>query len=82
MSLETIEVECYSGGRAGERPRSVTIGGKSYRVARLLGESIEERIESKSRIHRYSLLTDDGVVLEVSRDDDVWHLTGTSLLRG
>lgn len=75
MTLEAIEVECYSGGRADERPRKVTIGGKTYRVARLLGESVEESIESKGWIHRYRLLTDDGVVLEVARDDAGWRLT-------
>lgn len=79
MTLETIEVESYAGGRADERPRSLKIRGRTYRVARLLGESVEEALESKGRIHRYKVLTDDGVVLEIARDDTGWHLTRFSL---
>lgn len=76
MTPEAIEVECYAGGRADERPRSVNVRGKTYRIARLLSESVEEAIESRGRIHRYRLLTNEGIVFEVVRDDDGWHLIG------
>ena len=70
MKSERVEVECYSGGRADERPRSVMIGGSRHTVARLLSESIEESAEKRDRTHRYRILTDDGLVVELVRTAD------------
>jgi hypothetical protein len=70
MKSEPVEVECYCGGRADERPRSMIIGGRRHAVARLLSESIEESVEKRDRIHRYSILTDDGLVVELVRTAD------------
>lgn len=73
MTSEPIEVQCYSGSRRDERPRSVTIGGRKYLVARLLSESIEEPeagIGRRERTYRYRVLTEDGLVLELFRTDD------------
>lgn len=77
--MEAIEVECYAGGRADERPRSLRLRGETHRVARLLSESVEEAVGSKERIHRYRLLSEAGIVFEVVRDNDGWRLAGTSL---
>ena len=74
MKREPIEVECYSGGRHDERPRILKLRGKTHRVSRLLGESVEENAESRSRIHRYRVMTSDGLILEITRDDQGWHL--------
>jgi len=76
MKSEAVEVECYSGGRADERPRSVIIGGSRHAVARLLSESIEESAEKRDRTHRYRILTDDGLVVELVRTaDHRWFLS-------
>jgi len=73
MTSEQIEVESYSGSRADERPRSLVIGGRRHIVARLLSESIEEPskvTKERERRHRYHVLTEDGLVLELIRNDD------------
>ena len=76
MTSEQIEVESYSGSRADERPRSVIIGGRSHAVARLLSESIEESADKRARTHRYRILTDDGLVVELVRTaDHRWFLS-------
>ena len=73
--MERIEVECYAGGRADERPRRVIIGGREHRVARLLSASIEESAGSRDRLHRFRVLTEDGKVLVLLRDEDgEWYL--------
>ena len=70
MKSEAVEVECYCGGRADERPRSVIIGGRRHAVARLLSESIEESADKRDRTHRYRILTDDGLMVELVRTAD------------
>ena len=78
MSIKTepVEVGCYSGGRADERPRSVIRRGRRHLVARLLSESIEESVDKRDRSHRYRILTDDGLVLElVHLADGRWLLS-------
>ena len=42
MQRLSVQVECYAGSRADERPRRVRIEGRQYRVARLLSSSIEQ----------------------------------------
>jgi hypothetical protein len=75
MTLRTVRVECYAGGRADETPRRISFGGREYVVARLLAESIEESLASNQQTHRYKVLTDEGLVLEVVRSSDgAWHL--------
>jgi hypothetical protein len=68
MMRHPIRVECYAGSRADESPRSVTIDGRKHLVARLLGESVEESVVTKTRTHRYRVLTSDGMLLEILRD--------------
>jgi len=73
MTSEPVEVVSYSGGRVDERPRSVTIGVRKHTVARLLSESIEESegIDgSRERRHRYRVLTEDGLTLDLIRSGD------------
>ena len=75
MSFEPIEVECYSGARADERPRRLNIRGRLMVVARVLSESIEEDAESKQRGRRYRVITTEGHTLDLLRDhDDRWYL--------
>jgi hypothetical protein len=72
--MKSIEVECYSGGLADERPRRVVIDGREHFIIRLLNSSIEESIASKEQVHRFTVLTDEGVVIELIRAGDEWHL--------
>ena len=70
-----ILVECYSGGRADERPRRVFIDGRAHTVARLLGAATEESFDTGERAYRYSVLTEQGSILEIKRTaDGDWHL--------
>ena len=69
VTLKLIEVECYAGSRADQTPRRVHIEGRSHMIRRLLGESIEESLDKRTRAHRYRLLTDEGLVLEIIRAD-------------
>ena len=73
--MERITVECYAGHRADESPRRVTIDKREHQVARLLDESVEESAVTRERMHRYRILTVEGLVLEVLRGaDDLWYL--------
>jgi hypothetical protein len=75
MTLRPIRVECYAGGRADETPRRIIIDGREHVVTRLLAESIEQPLGSNQQSRRYSVLTDEGLVLEVVRSTDgAWRL--------
>lgn len=75
MTPVPIRVECYAGGRADERPRRILIGGRQHVVARLLCESVKESLVEKERTHRYVILTNEGLVLEILRNSDgAWYL--------
>src|SRR5262245_26929494 len=75
MKLHSIQVECYAGARADERPRRAIIGGREHNVARLLNESVEESLAKKGRTRRYRVLTDEGLILNILRaDDGTWYL--------
>jgi hypothetical protein len=75
MKRRRVQVECYAGGRADERPRRVREGDREHVVARLLGSSVEESSPSRARIHRYRVLTDEGLELGLIREKDGdWYL--------
>lgn len=75
MTLHEIQVECYAGSQAEEKPRRVTIDGHAHIVARLLGESLEEMWTSRNQKRRFRILTSDALVLEVLRTSDgSWYL--------
>ena len=65
MELAPIQVECYAGGRADERPRRIVIDGSEFIVTRLIAESNEEAIESKKRIKRFTVLTERGQTIDL-----------------
>jgi hypothetical protein len=69
MGLTRIKVECYAGGRADERPRRVILGDRVHTIARLIESSIEESARSRDRIHRFRVMTEDGIVLDILRDE-------------
>ena len=70
MTLRPVTVECYSGSRADERPRKIRTGGREYVVLKLLAESVEESFVTKARNQRYKVLTDEGLILELVRDEN------------
>ena len=75
MTLRTVRVECYAGGRADETPRRISFDGREHVVARLLAESFEESLAPNHQTHRYKVLTEEGLVLEVLRSSDgAWRL--------
>ena len=82
MKLRRVQVHCYAGGRADEYPRRVVVDGLEYTVARLLCSSIEEDPKSKERRHRFTVRTEEGIVLEVVKaSDDHWYLDQVPVLR-
>lgn len=70
MTLRPIRVECYAGTRADETPRRISVDGREHVVARLLAESVEQALGSNQQYHRYRILTNEGLVLEVVRSTD------------
>jgi hypothetical protein len=65
--LIPVEVECYAGNRADERPRRVRLEGREHRIDKLLASSIEEAVTRSERSYRYTVLTEDGTRLELLR---------------
>src|SRR5262249_37643655 len=80
MTNRRVQVECYAGRRADDRPSKVILNGREHLVARLLSEGIEEAAATRKRVRRFKVLTDCGLELELLRHDGAWFLA--SKLRG
>jgi len=65
MQRVAIQVECYAGSRADERPRRVLIEGRPHRVARLLSSSIEQSLADTAPTRRFRVITEDGWQLDL-----------------
>jgi len=65
-----INVECYSGGRADETPRRIIVGDQIHVITRLIEEWLDETSATKEQTHRYRVLTEAGVTLEITRSSD------------
>jgi hypothetical protein len=77
MKRHQVQVDCYAGSRADERPRRVRESNREHIVARLLGSSVEESLASKEQVRRYRVLTDEGLTLDLARaSDGKWYLEG------
>ena len=75
MKFHPIQVESYSGSRADERPHRISVNGCEYLVTRLLAESVEEDRESKERVKRFKVLTEQGLAIElIRRQGGDWYL--------
>lgn len=73
--LIPVEVECYAGNRADERPRRVLIEGREHRVDKLIASSIEESVTRSGQSYRYTVLTEGGTRLELLRTSEgAWFL--------
>lgn len=68
--MNTVQVECYSGYRADERPRNFTLGNRVYSV-----ECVEDRWYSPGATY-FGVRADDGnlYVLKHDEESDVWSL--------
>jgi hypothetical protein len=75
MKRLPIQVECYAGSRADERPRRVCIEGRCYIVARLLSSSIEQSLAATAPSRRFRVVTEDGWQLDLRcTADGEWFL--------
>jgi hypothetical protein len=75
MKLRRVQVECYAGGRADERPRRVREDDREHVIASLLSSSVEESFRFRARSYRYSVLTEEGLVLVLIRESNGdWYL--------
>jgi hypothetical protein len=72
--MKQIQVECYAGGRADERPRRVVIDGRDQFIAKVLKSSVEESVASKERIRRFTVLTEEGIRLKIFQAAGEWYL--------
>ncbi len=68
--MAQIQVECYSGHRADQRPTKFTLGGKWFGV-----ERIDDQWYSPSAIY-FRVRADDGNIYVLRHDEfrDVWTL--------
>lgn len=67
MNLQRVEVQCYSGSSADERPRLVIVDGRKHSVLRLLSQSTEQTVESKDWTTRFTVLTEESLIIELIR---------------
>jgi hypothetical protein len=75
MKRLPVQVECYAGSRADERPRHVHIEGRQYTVTRLLSSSIEQALAATAPSRRFRVVTEDGWQLDlVCTADGDWFL--------
>jgi archaeosine-15-forming tRNA-guanine transglycosylase len=82
MKRLPVQVECYAGSRADERPRRVHIEGRQYTVARLLSSSIEQALTATARVRRFRVVTEEGWQLALVRTaDGDWFLEGKIKMR-
>ncbi len=67
---KTIQVECYSGSRYGERPLSFNFDDQRYLV-----KTVEKSWRTPSALH-FRVLTEDDESFELAYDEtaDQWHI--------
>ena len=79
MNLQQVEVECYSGSRADEQPRRVTIDGIRHSVMRVLSQSTEQAVESRDLTSRYTVMTEEFLIIElIHTSGDMWYVVSMS----
>lgn len=70
MKRRAIDVSCYSGARADEAPRRVIVDGREHRVGQIIASSVEESPDTRERSHRFRIITDEGLVLDIRRNHE------------
>ncbi len=77
MRRLTVQVECYAGSRAEERPRRVRVEGRQHTIARLLSSSVEQSLATSALLHRFRVVTEEGLQLDLIRTSDGdWFIEG------
>lgn len=72
-----IQVVCYAGGLADERPEAIVVDGERHGVAGVVARWIEEGPERGTGCLRcFSVLLSDGFAVSIYRDDalGMWFL--------
>lgn len=70
--MKTVEVECYAGYRADERPVRLKLGGQTLEI-----EEVEDRWYSPGETYfRVRVVGGDRYVLRHIEAQDVWSLEG------
>lgn len=77
MIDQTIQVECYSGFKASERPVSFTLEGKRYKISEIIDRWYEGGLSSgRPVINYFKVKTPDGKIflLACQAELDSWSL--------
>lgn len=71
-----IDVDCYSGYRANERPLKFIYHNYEFQIKKILRRSIEEALTDRDTIYRFQVLCTDNkkYSLLYNYDFDEWYL--------
>jgi hypothetical protein len=74
-----IDVVCYSGYRANERPLKFTYQNNEFKIKKILDRSMDETLSDGERVYRFKVLCTDNKTYSLiyNCDMDLWFL-GTS----
>jgi hypothetical protein len=74
--LEPIEVVCYAGYRAGERPLRFTCKDREFHIKKILDRSLEESFADRDTVYRFRVLCAGGEMFSLLFDarEDQWFL--------
>ena len=74
--LHKIDVVCYSGYRADERPLKFTHKNKKFQIKKILNRSIEEPLAERERLYRFQVRCTDNKTYSLfyHSDLDEWYL--------
>jgi hypothetical protein len=78
MFEESIEVECYSGHRANERPVAFTLQDRRYEIREIVDRWYEGGVESGGpELHYFKIRTEEGQLFLLRYDVrlDAWSTT-------
>jgi hypothetical protein len=67
MARQQVKVECYSGSRADESPRRLTMGGASREIVRILDRAAVHDAVYGAESRHYRVLLDNGDVVDLSQ---------------
>jgi hypothetical protein len=77
--FEPVQVECYSGYKANERPMAFTFRNQRRKILEILDQWYEGGIEPEAAVVNYfKVKADDGTVflLRYAADSDTWGACG------
>ncbi len=73
---EKIDVVCYSGYRANERPLKFTFQNKKFQIEKILNRSIEEPLTERERLYRFQVRCTDNKIYSILYNShlDEWYI--------